>query len=196
MKTHEARAAGVAPQRATEPDARRSPTEAPAQRAPVQSGIDQSVRVVAQRQQVRAAFGPAAQQRQAGTAAVVQRQVNSNIASLAAMTPGNWLALLRTNRLSSYMRSHTPSIVSGQGGQGDTFVLVWYGAIQFGDGTVGDLHVHMHEGVLDPMLLAGGGAWVDGGAPGHGQNVQHVGGIERACVKQINEAYDENYQVG
>ncbi|KQV85612.1 hypothetical protein ASC87_07990 [Rhizobacter sp. Root1221] len=127
---------------------------------------------------------------------VIQRQVNSGINDPGALTTVNWMQLMRSSRFNSYIYKTAPAVTSGQGARGDTYLLVWAGAIEFTNGDVGDLHVHMHEGVLDADALAGGGAWVDGGAGGHGGNVGGVARIEATCVYWINDAYDSNCTVG
>ncbi|RZL40645.1 MAG: DUF4157 domain-containing protein [Rubrivivax sp.] len=126
---------------------------------------------------------------------VIQRQVNSGLLNAASLTNVNWLNLLGTGPLNSHAYNSQPTITSGQGAHHDTYLLVWYGAITFNDGTVGDMHMHMHEGVHDPDALSGGGAWVDGGAAGHGANIDGLNRLKATCVAWINEAYDSECRV-
>lgn len=172
--------------------------------------LQASERMVAQQRQLESGFGPtgprqprrplvegaAPLQRKGAGDLVIQRQVDSGINDPTALTTVNWMQLMRSNRFKSYIYRNAPDVTAGQGAGGDTYLLVWAGAIEFTNGEVADLHIHMHEGVLDPDELAGGGAWVNGGAGGHGQNVGGVAGIETTCVYWINKAYASNCTVG
>ncbi|HJR08851.1 MAG TPA: hypothetical protein VJ842_16445 [Pyrinomonadaceae bacterium] len=126
---------------------------------------------------------------------VIQLQVNSGIADKGSLTAGNWAAMLQTSALNTYLWKHAPSIKAGQGVNKDTYELIWTDAIEFNDGTKGDLHMHMHEGVLDIDHLAGGGAWVDGGAVNHGQNFGQITKLNKTCVAWINNKYESECYV-
>lgn len=127
----------------------------------------------------------------AGSAQSIQRQIDSGLAGKAGLTPANWSNLLKTNKLNTYCWKNTPSISASKG----DYTLVWFGAVSFADGTKGDLHIHMHEGVHDADELAGGGAWIDGGASGHGQNIDTIQHLKETCVAWINDTYDSNCTV-
>ena len=123
---------------------------------------------------------------------VIQLQVNTGIANKAALTAANWGGFLTASRLNTYMWHNKPRIKAGQGLAKDTYVLVWVNGVEFTDGTKGDLYVHMHEGVFDPDQLSGGGAWVDGGAFGHGQNIDGINRLKETCAAWINAEYESN----
>jgi hypothetical protein len=210
MKTSESDASPVQRQPASSPGdkvSRPAVRAADTPRDTLQAVADQSPRVQAQRKAMQTTFGDAIQRQPltlgssvlapASTGGpVAQLQVASGLANAAALTGVTWQALLRTSAFRSYINGHEPDVTSGQGANNDTYLLVWTGAIQFNDGSLGDLHLHMHEGILDPDALAGGGAWVDGGAAGHGSNVGALRSVMQVCVDWINENYDSECTVG
>lgn len=120
----------------------------------------------------------------------IQMVVNSAILNKAALTPVNFAALLALAALRNYIWRNEPVISSGN----NTFTLRWDDAIAFAGGESGTLYIHMHEGVLNFQHLAGGGAWIDGGALGHGVNIDNDNVIKQTCVAWIEDSdYAEGF---
>ena len=114
------------------------------------------------------------------------------------VTPANFdqnqmTALLANTEVRKYMRENSPSFKGETDTYGQRYDLTWTDAITFTGGTKGSLHVHMHERVNDSSKLDGGGAWVDGGAVGHGINVDTIVAIKKICADWLNSHYDEEW---
>ena len=111
------------------------------------------------------------------------------------VTPANFdqvqmTALLANTEVRKYIRENRPSFKGTTDVYGQRYDLTWNNAITFSDGTQGSLTIHMHERVNDSSKLDGGGAWVDGGATGHGVNVDTISAIKKVCTEWINDQYE------